>query len=165
MASIKDWNFQHILLDTMWHVSKHSTLDTDIVQVVCEYAFHINLHSWTKHAMQCDQFVMQDIQNEEIQENINEFLNFEAFALKEFADQICAETECTCEYPLMMNVHRGSICAQVFAEFEWSDAEFGFEENLHMEYGTVEHFELMPKTLSVTPLEPCDHPENIDFFR
>eukprot|EP01084_Bolivina_argentea_P055292 101388_1 len=162
MAEIKDWNFQHILCDTMWHVSKHSTLDTDIVQVICEYAFHINLHWWTKHAMQCDQFVMQDIHNEEIQETINEFLNFEAYQLKEFADQICAETDCTCEYP------RGSNCGQVFEEnlhnldaefgFEWSDAEFGFEENLHMEYGTVEHLELMPKTLSVTPLAPYDNP-------
>ncbi len=88
-----DWNLQNVLCETLSCVGEQCRLNADILQVVCEYACGTKFCYWKKHAMVIDEFVMDYLVEEEREEIIAEFLIFDAFVFKEFASQICEETE------------------------------------------------------------------------
>ncbi len=90
---VQDWNYQHILCETIINSSTQSCLNTDSLQIICEFAYDINPNSWVLHATTSDHMIMEQLQTQIVQDQTEEYLSFETWPQKEFANQLCQAQE------------------------------------------------------------------------
>ncbi len=85
---ITDWNFQNLICESIQESVQFSTLHSNLIQIICEFAYNIRITRWSSHAEIFDFFVMQRLEQIYQQQIIDKFLENESKIYQEFSEEI-----------------------------------------------------------------------------
>ncbi len=77
-----DWNLQNEICESFIVAVKKSLLHADILQIIFDFAYHINISKWQAHSLELDQYIEQMLYTEAIQ------IHLDSSPLQEFITQI-----------------------------------------------------------------------------
>ncbi len=89
-VSYTDWNLQNIICELMFQSTRYCSLNLYHINLICAFAFDIDLPTWKVYAAKYDQFVMDHHMRHpmSLQDHIEEQLSYTHDIFKEFTNQI-----------------------------------------------------------------------------